>query len=258
VEIIANTRPDAIVETGTFLGVTTELLSETGLPVFSIELHPRNYGFVRARFGAGGISSYPVETVGRPCVGFSMGLCTLCLAAQFSFTLIPTGMMICRLRQINIVFTRCPLAVVMIDDFEVPSDAGYGYDDYGPEKAVVSGYISAVLAHQLQAFYPSTPSAADYPSAPLAAAGLAAIGGVRRGCIVLAKKVCHGPALTSIPFLRPPTEAELESTSNITGFLLNVAKKLLLHCGVAASSLPTSEDFELERIHRSEQGEIGR
>jgi hypothetical protein len=53
VEIIANTRPDAIVETGTFLGVTTELLSETGLPVFSIELHPRNYGFVRARFGAG-------------------------------------------------------------------------------------------------------------------------------------------------------------------------------------------------------------
>jgi hypothetical protein len=111
------------------------------------------------------------------------------------------------------VFTRCPLAVVMIDDFEAPSDAGCGYDDYGPGRAVVSGYIRpAVVAHQLHAFYPSTPSAADYRSTPLAAAGLAAIGGVRRGCIVLAKKASHGPALTSIPLLRPPTEAELEST----------------------------------------------
>src|SRR5216683_8159337 len=28
--------------------------------------------------------------------------------------------------EIDIVFSRCPLAVVMVDDFQVPSDAGYG------------------------------------------------------------------------------------------------------------------------------------
>ena len=34
---------------------------------------------------------------------------------------------------------------------------GYEYDDYGPEKRWVAGYIApAVSAHRLQAFYPST------------------------------------------------------------------------------------------------------
>src|SRR5206468_11787016 len=115
--------------------------------------------------------------------------------------------------EIDIIFSRCPSAVVMIDDFQVPSDAGYGYDNYGPGKALVSGYIRpAISAHQLQAFYPSTPSAADYPSTPLAAAGLAAAGRLRRGCVVLANEACHGPVLASTPLLRPATAAELKST----------------------------------------------
>src|SRR5262249_61097411 len=48
--LIAKSQPRAIVETGTYYGATTEFMSQTGLRVFTIELHPRNYGFVRARF----------------------------------------------------------------------------------------------------------------------------------------------------------------------------------------------------------------
>jgi len=48
--IIKNTRPRAIVETGTYLGITTEFMVQTGLAVFTIEAHPRYYGFARARF----------------------------------------------------------------------------------------------------------------------------------------------------------------------------------------------------------------
>src|SRR5258706_11214039 len=40
----------AIIETGTYLGTTTQYFAETGLPVFSIEGYPRRYGFVKARF----------------------------------------------------------------------------------------------------------------------------------------------------------------------------------------------------------------
>jgi len=110
--------------------------------------------------------------------------------------------------ELDIVFRRCPLAVVMIDDFAVPNDAGYGYDDYGPGRALVFDYIRpAIAVHQLQAFFPSTPSVVDYPSTPMAAAGLVVPGRLRRGCVVLAKEARHAPVLASIPLLRPAAEA---------------------------------------------------
>ena len=99
VEIIANIRPHAIVETGTFLGDTTELMSQTGLPVFTFELNPRSYGYVRHDFGAPGMSSCSMETVGHACLPFSAGFCIHCPASRFSFTLMRTGMMICHLRR---------------------------------------------------------------------------------------------------------------------------------------------------------------
>ena len=100
----------------------------------------------------------------------------------------------------------------MIDDFEVPGDAGYGYDDYGPGKALVLDYIRpAISEHQLQVFYPSTSSTADYPSTPLAAAGFAALGTLRRGCVVLVKDAGHRSVLASISLLRPASEPELVS-----------------------------------------------
>jgi hypothetical protein len=211
VDIIANAQPYAIVETGTFLGATTELMSQTGLPVFTIELDPRNYGFARARFWRRrnvqlfhGDSRTTLLGLFDGALNSFSGLVVLFyLDAHWNDDL-PLA------EEIDIIFVRCPLAVVMIDDFEVPSDAGYGYDDYGPGKALVLDYLRpAIEAHQLQAFYPSTPSIADYPSTPMAATGLAASGRLRRGCIVLAKKASQGPLLSSIPLLRPAIEAEL-------------------------------------------------
>lgn len=211
VDIIARTRPHAIVETGTYFGATTELMCQTGLPVFTIELRPRKYGFVRARFWR------------RRNVKLLHGDSRTCLLTLFSGALHSlSGLTVFfyldahwndnlpLAEEIDIIFSRCPRAVVMIDDFEVPSDAGYGFDDYGPGKALVSGYIRpAISAHELRAFYPSTPSTADYPSTPMAAAGLAVPGKLRRGCVVLAKEACHAPDLASISLLRPATEAEV-------------------------------------------------
>jgi hypothetical protein len=206
VDIVANTRPHAIVETGTARGATTELMSQTGLPVFTIELYPRHYGFARARFWRKrnvkllyGDSRTALRRVfDGPLRALSS--CTLLFyldAHGHVYNDLPLA------DEIDIVFSRCPSAVVMIDDFEVPSDAGYGYDDYGPGKALVSDYIRPLIsAHQLQTFYPSTPSIADYPSTPMAAAGLSAPGMLRRGCVVLAKEACHGPVLGSISLLR--------------------------------------------------------
>ena len=213
VDIIVNTRPHAIVETGTFLGTTTELMSQTGLPVFTIELQPRNYGFVRARFWRKrNIKLLRGDSRAALRMLFDGALRPLSSRTLFFYLDAHWNDDLPLAEEIDIVFSRCPLAVVMIDDFEVPSDAGYGYDDYGPNKALVLRYIRPMMsAHQLQAFYPSTSSAADYPSTPLAVAGYAATGVLRRGCVVLAKEACHGPVLASISLLRPATEAELKS-----------------------------------------------
>jgi hypothetical protein len=102
----------------------------------------------------------------------------------------------------------------------VPNDAGYGYDDYGPGRALVFDYIRpAIAAHQLRAFFPSTPSVADYPSTPMAAAGLVVPGRLRRGCVVLVKEARHATVLASIPLLRPATQGGRDAVSEKLGSL---------------------------------------
>ena len=39
-------------------------------------------------------------------------------------------------------WTRC---VVMVDDFQVPGDSGYAYDDYGPGLALTEDYLPASI-----------------------------------------------------------------------------------------------------------------
>jgi hypothetical protein len=64
-------------------------------------------------FGAGGISNYSVETVERACGGFSTLHALSGRTVFFTF------------------FSRCPLAIVMIDDFEVPPIPGVGLTTMG-------------------------------------------------------------------------------------------------------------------------------
>ena len=86
----------------------------------------------------------------------------------------------------------------MVDDFHVPFDSGYGYDDYGAGRSLTADYIEPIVAaHGLRVFYPSTPSAHET--------------GARRGCVILAKKNHTGTVLTSLPLLQeaqPPSGSE--------------------------------------------------
>jgi hypothetical protein len=195
--IIANTRPHAIVETGTFFGTTTEFMSQTGLPIFTIEADPRHYGIARARlWRMRNIQLIYGDSLTALRMLFDGPLHPLSDRALFFYLDAHGNLDLPLAEEIDIIFRRCSSAVVMIDDFQVPSDPGYGYDNYGPGKALVSGYIRpAMLAHQLGAFYPCAPSAAET--------------GARRGCVVLAKDAYLGPVLANIPLLHVVTEAEL-------------------------------------------------
>lgn len=190
-DIVDSCQPRAIVETGTCHGTTTEFLADTGLPIYSIESDRRRYGFARARLwrrrnvsllrGDSRETLYklidgPLHALARRSSLFFY------LDAHWNDDLPLAG-------ELELVFSRCSAAVVMIDDFHVPFDAGYGYDDYGANKALVPQYIApSVLVYGLQAFYPSTSSATET--------------GARRGCVVLANHSALVFGLSALPLLR--------------------------------------------------------
>jgi hypothetical protein len=178
--LVEKFTPDVILETGTYRGTTTELLAATGLPVFSVESNLRYYGFAKARFSRKrnvhvlrGDSRAALRMLfdgprnHRPFVYLDAHWYDLPLAEE-----------------LEIIFGVCPNAIVMIDDFKVPFDDGYGYDDYGFKSLTAELIEPIVAAHRLQVFYPSTPSVQET--------------GWRRGCVVITSQAVP---LASLPLL---------------------------------------------------------
>ena len=191
-ELIAAFAPAAIVETGTFHATTTEHLAEAGLPVYTMEANHTNFGFALRRLiwrrnvtmrlcdSRAGLRSL----FGGPLRRRLADTVFFYLDAHWNEDL-PLA------EEIDIIFTHCAAAIVLIDDFEVPGDAGYGFDDYGEGRALTAAYIDEqVRTHGLAVFYPSTPSFDE--------------SGARRGCAVLVKASSHLAAMSNVPLLRAP------------------------------------------------------
>jgi hypothetical protein len=181
--IIANARPVAIVETGTYLGTTTEFMASAGLPIFTIEGQPRNFGYSKTRLrGRRNVSIF---------LGDSRSHLRLLLAEQFKGRLSETVLFyldahwyddLPLAEEIEIIYSSMPSAVCLIDDFAVPGDMGYAFDDYGAGKVLDAGYIAPLLEQfGLTAYYPVLPSTEE--------------SGMKRGCVAIAKPAIHGPAL---------------------------------------------------------------
>lgn len=78
--------------------------------------------------------------------------------------------------EIGIICASWDKFVIMIDDFKVPGDNGYGYDDYGRGKSLTLENFGKVFnKYELVPFFPALSSADET--------------GAKRGCVVLAK---HG------------------------------------------------------------------
>ena len=163
----------AIVETGTHHGSTTAYFWQaTRVPIHSFELSPRRHGFARARLWR------------AADVHLHRGDSRAGIAALASSRALPPGPVFFYLdahwnrdlplrQEIDLAFAHWPRAVVMIDDFAVPDDAGYGFDDYGPDRALNLAYLGPRVKPPVTAWFPSAPSSAET--------------GARRGCVLLAR-----------------------------------------------------------------------
>ena len=191
-EVIALMQPAAVVETGSYRGTTTAFFRDSGLPVYTVELKPQLYHYVRRRFrrdesvevALGDSRDYLDRLSKRGDVPKARVL--FYLDAHWEDDL-PVQE---ELEMIRRVWRE---SVVMVDDFEVPDDPVYGFDDYGPGRALS---LSSLQIEELgyRIFWPSTPGEEET--------------GERRGCVVLATPDEAAQRISGVIGLRPQNPRE--------------------------------------------------
>lgn len=79
--------------------------------------------------------------------------------------------------------------VIMIDDFQVPDDQGYGFDSYRNGLSLTLDYLPLAKLPPLRLFWPGAAASEET--------------GHRRGCVVLAPPGAAAERLAAQPALRP-------------------------------------------------------
>lgn len=147
----------AILETGTYLGRTTEYMhTRSDLDVYTTEANPKFYAFSKQRF-----KSHPrihltysdsrefLKNTIKPLNAQDKPL-FFYLDAHWEEDL-PLR------EEVDIIFNLHPRSVILIDDFKVDDDPVYGYDDYGNGKTLHLPYFDPINHHPFRAFFPALP-----------------------------------------------------------------------------------------------------
>ncbi len=166
--LLAEFKPAAILETGSYMGAGIKFfLAHSGqAPVFSCEINKKFYHFCKTRFA------------GEPRVHLFLGQSVEFLTQVSAPELHLESPVLVYLdahwgtdlplkREIEIILKRWPGALIIIDDFQVPHDTGYGYDEYGKGQALNAAYVKG-LDSELLLYYPALKATSET--------------GARRGC----------------------------------------------------------------------------
>jgi hypothetical protein len=90
--------------------------------------------------------------------------------------------------ELQIISDAWPVWVAVVDDFAVPDDPGYGYDDYGAGRTLDRAYLHSVRVAGLEQFWPKVRSADE--------------DGLVRGCVVLTNRPAVAETLRASEYLR--------------------------------------------------------
>ena len=177
-----------VVETGTFRGTTTEFLARrvTGR-VYSCESEPRYFLYSRRRLELlgnveihlGDSRAFLQTLLSRDSVRQAPTL--FYLDAHWSIDL-PLA------SEIEIILKNHPSSIIAIDDFEVPFDPDYGFDDYGPDKRLWLPILGS-FRNAVPNFYVPSIGAAEET-------------GAKRGCVWFASNDHLDRLLAQVPNLR--------------------------------------------------------
>ena len=152
--------PVTVVETGTFRGITTAWFAERyGGPVLTCEKEKLYYLQAKVR-----LANFRNVTLRRQDSRLFLreilptlpkeGIVMFYLDAHWDFDL-PLK------EELEVIFRCRSDAVVLIDDFKVPDDPGYGWDDYGEGKSLTTELLPGVVPSHSTVFFPTLPSGAE-------------------------------------------------------------------------------------------------
>lgn len=178
-----------VVETGTHFGATTGYFAtEYGVPVHTCEVTPR-YARVASHLLRELPDVHVHELDSRALIrelvadGQALSLPTFFYLDAHWREDLPLA------EELDLVASNWTEWVALVDDFQVPHDAGYGFDDYGNGLRLTLDYVAPVLQrHRLRAFFPARPSSEET--------------GARRGCVVIGAPHLSS-ALANSSLLRP-------------------------------------------------------
>lgn len=182
-QIIYSLGIQRIVETGTYRGTTTEWFGQFGIPVTTVEANERFFVFSKARLSA----FKNIEIIRGSSVTFLSERNLQDVPQLFYLDAHWEDDLPLR-KELQIIFGRYSNAVVLIDDFRVDDDLGYGYDSFGPDKEITLEYVKASNLPKLNVFYPAIPSGQET--------------GARRGWVVLTTAPAMAQKLKAIPLVR--------------------------------------------------------
>ena len=162
-------QPTAVIETGTFRGTTTAFIAKNfDGPIFSCEVDPRWYLASRvelARFPNVQIRRQDSRHFLKEVLAEAKGDVMLYyLDAHWQEDLPLSG-------ELELILSDDRAAVVIIDDFAVPFDAAYQFDDYGPGMALTIELLAQLDPKGATLFFPTLPASEET--------------GARRGCAVI-------------------------------------------------------------------------
>jgi hypothetical protein len=177
----------AIIETGTYVGCTTRFMAKnSNVPVYTVESDRKTFYIAKQH-----LKNYPgVHLTLGDSVEF---LKSLPLAPEdriFFYLDAHWGQHLPLREETDFIFSSYKNFVIMIDDFAVPNDEGYRYDDYGQGAQIGLRDFPYHTDPRVSAYFPSRRASEE--------------SGERRGSIILAS-VSMTPLVDSLDCLRRVT-----------------------------------------------------
>jgi hypothetical protein len=187
-EIVNVIAFEGIIETGTWVGNTTGYMRQTaGKPVYSCELNPRFFALAKMRLAELKEVYLELNDSRKFLQGRVKSDCAdktlfFYLDAHWNSDL-PLG------EEMDLIGSFWKKYVILIDDFKVPDDAGYHYDNYGEGLALTLDLLKpAVQKYNLAVYFPTARSGDET--------------GGKCGCVILAPRGEFSQKLAQLPSLR--------------------------------------------------------